>query len=182
MATTRVRPQLVAFLLVTPLLAAACWAQMNGQVGTSEPPTTVPGSTATASARLSASAPKSPDLLLQCPYTLPPSRGPIPVPGISIRSANRAQIEIANATGRTYYFRVAAWVVLELDCGRGLVNYEVALGPIAAGEKALVGVTEDVPITVEVWDRPCGEGCVRPPLGIVVVPMSSLEPPAPLMT
>ncbi len=176
------RPRLVALLLAVPLIAAACLAQANGQPDQSEPAATVLASIAASSESVSVAASHSADLFLKCPYTLPPSGGRLPVPGISLRSLDRAHVEIANTTSRTYYYRVAAWVVLELDCGRGLVDYEMALSPIAPEETALVGVMQDVPISVEVWDRPCGEGCVRPPVGVVVVPMSSLEPPAPQMS
>lgn len=182
MATKGIRPRGVGLLLAASLLAAACVAQTAGQATNSESAATVPGAATTASEQASAAAPLSPSLRWQCPYTLPPDRGPIPVAGISIRSTDRAHVEIANATGRPYYYRVRAWFVEELDCGLGLTSRDEAGGPVAAGETVVLWVSQNAPITIEVWDRPCGEGCVRQPVGITVVPMSSLEPPQPQIT
>jgi hypothetical protein len=180
MLINRTRLRIAGLVLTTPLLVAACWAQ-TGSVGNARES---PAATSTAApATVAASPSSSPSLSAGCPNHMPPDGGLVPLPGISIRSINRGQIEIANTAGRVYYFWVTAWVVAgDLVCGRGLLANDFMLGPIAAGETALVGVMEGVPITVEVWDRPCGEGCVRPPVGTSVVPMSSLDPPIPGQT
>jgi hypothetical protein len=183
MPTSLIKPRYAAQILAAPLLAAACWAQSGEAASDSRLPTaTIAVSSPTPTVPASATAPASPSPSGQCPNRMPPDGGLVPVPGVTIRSINRAQIEIENAANRVYYFRVAAWVAENLVCGRGLVANEFSLGPVAAWKTALVGVMQGVPITVEVWDRPCGEGCVRPPVGTTVVPMSSLEPPIPAMT
>jgi hypothetical protein len=68
--------------------------------------------------------------------------------------------------------------MMQLDCGRGIVEQEAVRGPIAAGETIEFGEgsTPDIPVTVGIWDRPCGEACYAPPIGLIVVPVSSVEP------
>jgi hypothetical protein len=173
------RPRAVAVGLAASVIVVACWAQ-TPLPRASDSPATTSGSVEMPAGPISATP--SASLPLQCPYTLPPFTGLTPVTGISIRSVDRAHLEIANATDRTYYFKVYSWWVYDLDCGRGLVSREGPNGPIAPGETMLVWVEEHAPISVAVWDRPCGEGCRRAPVGQVLVPMSSLDPPSPGMS
>jgi hypothetical protein len=67
---------------------------------------------------------------------------------------------------------------MQLVCGRGITEEEMERGPIAAGATVDVaaGSTPNVPVTVGIWDRPCGEACSAPPIGLIVVPVSSVEP------
>ena len=178
---TIVKARLLALSLAAPLLATACVAQ-GGQTDSGGPATTAPDSIGAGSEQPS-EPPSASDLLLSCAdWTLPPSVATAPISGLSIRSIDRRNVEITNTTHRTYYLRVRAWVPAPLVCGWSLIDHPAWDGPIAAGEQLVLDVEEHAPITVEVWDRPCGEGCVRPPIAFVLVPMSSLDPPAPQLT
>jgi len=175
MSSNTVKLRLVALSLAAPLLAAACLAQASP----SEPTMTTTGSTASASEVVSAPPSESPGISGQCPdRSMPPDRGPSPVDGISVRAIDKGHLEITNATSRTYYYRVSRWVTMQLDCGRGITEQEAVRGPIAAGETIQVGEgsTPDAPVAVGIWDRPCGEACSAPPMGWIVVPVSSVEP------
>lgn len=115
----------------------------------------------------------------QCPdWTLPPDVGPSPVPGITVRAVDKGHLEIANETSQTYYYRVSAWSTDLLVCGLGVTESEYVRGPIKAGETIEVGEgsTKKVPVTVGIWDQPCGEACSSPPIGWIFLPVSSIEP------
>lgn len=175
MSPNPVRLRLVALSLAAPLLVAACLAQASQ----SEPRMTTPGSTASASEVVPAPPSESPSVSGQCPdQSWPPYGGPSPVSGISARAIDKGNLEITNATSRTYYYRVSSWVAWQLVCGRGIVEEEAVRGPIGAGETIKIGdgSTPDVPVTVGIWDQPCGEACTGPPIGLIVVPVSSVEP------
>lgn len=165
--------RLVPLSLAAPLLLAACLAQPVSGEATA----TTPGAVASPSeppALPSDSFPASP----QCPdHTWPPYRVG-PVAGISVRAINKGHTEITNPTNRTYYYRVSRWSAAHLLCGHDLVEHEVERGPIAAGETIdyTGGSTPDAPLTVAIWDGPCGEACHRPPIGLYVVSVSSVEP------
>jgi hypothetical protein len=175
MSSNTVKLRLLALSLAAPLLAAACLAQASP----SAPTMTTTGSTASASEVVSAPPSESHGISGQCAdRSWPPYRGPSPVIGISVRAIDKGHLEITNATSRTYYYRVSRWVTMQLDCGRGVTEQEAVRGPIAAGETIEIGggSTPDVPATVGIWDRPCGEACSAPPIGLIVVPVSSVEP------
>ncbi len=173
------KARLLALSLAAPLLATACVAEA-GQTASGGPATAAPGSIGDESGQVS--EPSASGLLLECAdWTLPPSVGLATVSGLSVRSIDRAHVQITNTTRRTYYLRVRDWQPALLVCGWRLISEEMAEGPIALGETLVVGVGGSA-VTVEIWDRPCGEGCVRPPIGFVLVPMSSLEPPTPQLT
>jgi hypothetical protein len=104
------------------------------------------------------------------------------LPGLTARSRDRATIEITNATGRTYYYRVAGWEAAKFETCEALGEEEVEEGPIAPGSTVQVSIVAfmdrpDVPVTVAFWDKPCGEGCQRDaPAAALVVERSALEP------
>jgi len=116
----------------------------------------------------------------QCPdFTPPPYDELRPVPGIAVRVIDKAHFEITNATTWTYFGRVMSWVTEDdLVCGRGVIGHDSPVGRIGSGETIewWDGSTADVPVTVEIWDHPCGEGCEGAPIGAYLVPMSPLEP------
>ena len=115
----------------------------------------------------------------QCPnQTWPPYGAPDPVPGISVTAKDKGHTEIINATSRTYYYQLSRWPTDQLVCGLGQHEQGLQKGPIAAGRTVEIGEgsTPDVPVTIEIWDAPCGEGCDRPPIGAYVVPVSTIEP------
>jgi len=96
---------------------------------------------------------------------------------------DRATIEITNHTADTIYYRVSGWQTDQVEACRALGEIEVVRGPLDPGATERVTVDPDwqesgVPVTVAVWDGPCGEACSREPVGAVVVPLSPLEPGA----
>ena len=119
-----------------------------------------------------------------CPnQTWPPYDAPDPVAGISITAVDKGHTRIANSTGETYYYEVSHWPTGRLVCGLGLYEQRGQTGPIKAGKTVDIGEASapDVPMTIKIWDAPCGEGCDRPPIGAYVVPVSTIEP-TPLST
>ena len=115
----------------------------------------------------------------QCPnQTWPPYGAPDPVSGISVTAKDKGHTQITNATSRTYYYQLSRWPTDQLVCGMGRHEEALQKGPIAAGRTVEIGEasTPEVPVTIEIWDAPCGEGCERPPIGAYVVPVSPTEP------
>jgi hypothetical protein len=107
------------------------------------------------------------------------------VPGISIRVIDKAHFEVTNATDRDYYFKVIGWTSYEnLVCGRGVIGHDGFGSPVSAGAtvQAGGGSSSDIPVTVAIWDRPCGDGCDDSSIGQVLVPISTIEPPLPMST
>lgn len=115
----------------------------------------------------------------QCPnQTWPPYDAPDPVPGISVTAKDKGHTLITNASDETYYYEVSRWPTDQLVCGLGQHEQGLQSGPIAGGSTVEIGEgsTPDIPVTIEIWDAPCGEGCDRPPIGAYVVPVSTIEP------
>ena len=122
---------------------------------------------------------ESPGAAGKCPgQTWPPYGASDSVAGISVGAIARGHTRITNASHQTYYYRASHWPTAQLVCGRGRYEQGGQTGPIAAGKNVDIGEgsTPDVPMSVEIWDRPCGEGCDRQPIGAYVVPVSSVEP------
>lgn len=95
---------------------------------------------------------------------------------------DKGHLEVTNRTGVTYFGRVMAWVTEDrLECGRGVLGQDSPIGRIGPGETVAWadGSTRERPVTVEIWDHPCGEGCEGTPIGVYLVPISSVEPPVP---
>jgi hypothetical protein len=106
-----------------------------------------------------------------------------PIAGLAARSVDRATIEITNHTTKTIYYRVSCWQPNQFETCRALGEIEVVRGPLDPGATERVMVDpgwqqSGVPVTLAVWERPCGEACSREPAGAMVVPLSPLEPPA----
>lgn len=115
-------------------------------------------------------------------FTPPPYDAFRPVPGISVRAIDQVHFEITNATSRTFYFGVFQWTTEDnLVCGRGVIGRDVSGGLVPSGATVdgLGGSAPEVPATVAIWARPCGEGCNDVPIGEFVVPISAVEPPQP---
>jgi hypothetical protein len=103
------------------------------------------------------------------------------IPGIAARSIDRATVELTNRTDRTWYYRAAGWQVEQLETCRGLLEFEIERGPIAAGAAVQVALAAfgeriDVPITIAFWNEPCGEACQRAPVAAILVVRSPDEP------
>jgi len=127
----------------------------------------------------------APELTCGDRFTPPPYDRLPAVPGISVRVIDKAHFEVVNATDRDYYFKVVQWMTEDnLVCGRGVVGHDSFSSPVPsrATVEAGGGSTTEVPVTVAIWDRPCGEGCNVSPIGEYVVPISMVEPPQPLST
>jgi hypothetical protein len=116
----------------------------------------------------------------ECPdFTPPPYDSFEPVPGVSVRVINKGLFEVTNTTDRAYFGKVFTWQTeANLVCGQGVLGHDSVIGQIAPGSTVqwFSGSTPDVPMTVEIWDSPCGEGCYREPLGAYLLPVSSIEP------
>ena len=115
----------------------------------------------------------------ECPnQTWPPYEAPNPIAGISIVVRDKGHFEITNATSATYYYEIGRWPTAQLVCGLGRIEQGMQSGPVGAGKTVQIGEgsTADVPITVKIWDAPCGDGCDRPPIGSYLVPVSTIEP------
>lgn len=92
---------------------------------------------------------------------------------------DRLHAQIINSTSQTYYYRISRWPTEQLVCGFGRHEQDLQDGPIAATETVEFSEssTPDTPVTVAIWDEPCGEGgCDGPPMGLYVVPISTVEP------
>jgi hypothetical protein len=117
-------------------------------------------------------------------FTAPPFDALPPVPGISVRVIDKAHFEVTHVTDRDYYLKVVTWSTEDnLVCGRGITGHDGFASPLFAGTtvQAGGGSTVEVPVTVAIWDRPCGEACSDPPIGEIIVPISMVEPPPPTM-
>jgi hypothetical protein len=115
-------------------------------------------------------------------FTPPPYDAFAPVPGVTVRAIDKAHFQITNGTSHTYYVGLTQWVNEDnLVCGRGVVDQSHSGGRLRPRETfdGIGGSASDAPLTVSVWDQPCGDGCTRTPLGQYVVPASSVEPPFP---
>jgi hypothetical protein len=169
MRTARRRPGLaLAVALGAALAAGAC----------SPSPTTSPTPTVASSPSVPATA-RAIDA--PCPdATWPPFDAPRPA-GITAVATDRRHIEIANHSARRVYVRLSSWAMAQLETCRGIVENENMTGPLDAGQTLDADVTvagDDParPLTVAIWDRPCGEGCHRPPDGALLVPPSLVQP------
>ncbi len=106
-----------------------------------------------------------------------------PIAGLTARSVDRATVEITNHTAKTIYYRVSGWQPDQFETCRALGEIEVQRGPLDPGATERVMIDpgwqqSGVPVTVAVWDRPCGEACSREPVRAMDVPLSPLEPAA----
>lgn len=121
---------------------------------------------------------------LTCPGDhWPPFGAPTTMPGIDVRSVDRDHVEVRNGTPVRVHVRIAAWDALQLEECVGLLDFLAAEGPLEPGQSLradLRGLPElEMPIAVSIYDRRCGEGgCTRPPLAVLLVERSGLEPAA----
>ncbi len=116
-----------------------------------------------------------------CPGVLWPPYEFVGIPGITVSSVDRATVEVANGTGRIYYYRVTGWQPERFETCRALQESEVERGALAAGNTVRVtlgqlGDLMDVPITIAFWDEPCGEDCQRAPVAATLITRSAVEP------
>ena len=102
------------------------------------------------------------------------------IPGITVVSTDRTTITITNRTSKTYYYRVSGWQTDQFEFCRALGEVEFGRGPIAPGATERVGVASDwqraAPVTVGLWDKPCGEACVSEPVAALIVELSPVAP------
>ncbi len=148
-------------------------------------PSPTPAITAQPSPRPSSATFVSPKLTCGDLFTPPPYEALRPVPGISVRVIDKAHFEVTNATDRDYYFKVIGWTTEDnLVCGRGVIGHDGFGSPVPsrATVEAGGGSTVEIPVTVAIWDRPCGDGCNDRAVGEIVVPISMVEPPLPMST
>ncbi len=118
-------------------------------------------------------------------FTAPPYGALVPVPGVSLRVIDKATFVITNLTSFTYFVGVTSWATEDdLVCGRGVIGRTDVDGRLGPGSTLQLrgGSSAEIPATVEIWSDPCGEGCSRPPVGEYLLPISTVEPPAPLST
>jgi hypothetical protein len=166
----------LATISVLAIVVAAC--------GSINPPSPSPTITARPSQVLSSATFSAPQLTCGDLNTPPPYDALKSVPGISVHVIDTAHFELTNLTDRDLYFAVFHWTTDDnLVCGRGVTSYDGMGGPVPAGStvEGLGGSTPEVPVTVAIWDKPCGEGCTDPPIGEFVVRISAVEPePTPL--
>jgi len=118
-----------------------------------------------------------------CPdSTWPPYEVP-PIAGITAVSTDRATVVITNRTNRLVFYRLAAWERAQLETCIGILEMEIQRGPIAGGQTITTTLgpyidRPDLPVTIAIWDAPCGEGCDLPPVGGMVIDRSTREPVA----
>lgn len=167
------------WLACLPLALAACAGTASPSAA---PPSasgpSVEGPPATASA---ASSPSSPPTF--CPGRTWPPYPLGGIPGITAVSTDRATVEIANRTGRTYYYRVSGWELDQFETCRAFGELERQRGPIAPSATELVMVDPGwqqagLRVTVALWDKPCSEACDSEPVAAMVVELSPVEPGA----
>jgi hypothetical protein len=114
----------------------------------------------------------------QCPgQTWPPYGGIGSAPSITIRAIDTQTTEIRNGQDRKLYFLVSRWPTSRLVCGIGRTEQQGFYGFVAAGETITVdeGSTPETPMTISIWEAPCGEGgCNGLPVGVYEVPISPI--------
>jgi len=170
-------------------LFICCAAVVGGCSDDVTPPLTGPMEASASPALETPTASGTPTATLGTPaatcgdmFTAPPYDDLAPVPGLSVRSIDKAHFEIINTSDRQYYFAVFYWVTEDdLVCGRGVIARDSVAGPIGPGSTFVVdgGSTPQSPVTVSIWGDPCGDGCTRTPIGEYLIPISSVEPPPP---
>jgi hypothetical protein len=116
-----------------------------------------------------------------CAGTGWPPFDPRPVPGISVIATDRSHLTIRNATDRAWSYRLSGWESSTIEGCAGLVEVETERGPLAAGGRVdtTFGVLTgrlDLPVTLGLWDAPCGEACDRSAIRGVDVTPSLIEP------
>lgn len=184
-------------LAAAAMIVAGC----AGATATAGPAATPPVSTAAGpsgasvgTAKAGGSSPESPtattpsSLSSSTPPSFCPGRTwpPYPLggmPGVTAVSTDRATVEITNHAGRTYYYRVSGWELAQFETCRAFGELERQRGPIAPGATERVMIDPGwqqarLRVTVAVWDRPCGEACIREPIAAMIVELSPLEPAA----
>jgi hypothetical protein len=137
------------------------------------PPST-PGASPSTAAAVEATDQPCPD------STWPPFDAPGPV-GITAVASDSRHVDITNHLASRVYFRLSSWQVVQLETCRGLVQNENVSGPLDPGQVfnadiTVAGDDPTRPLTVALWDRPCGEGCQRPPMAVLLVPPSLAQP------
>ena len=121
---------------------------------------------------------------LTCPGDRwPPFGAPTTMAGIDVRSTDREHVEVRNGTPVRYHVRIAAWDAVQLEECRGLVDFLAAEGPLEPGQSLRAELHQlpelEMPIAVSIYDGRCGEGeCTGPPLAVLLVERSDLEPAA----
>jgi hypothetical protein len=103
------------------------------------------------------------------------------IDGITARAIDRDHVEIANDTDATLYYELAGWEMAQLEDCVGILGQQIAYGPLAPRTSVTMTLgaladRPDVPITVGIWERPCGERCNRAPLARISLPRSPVEP------
>jgi hypothetical protein len=182
--TMRIRLALVAAAAI--LLAVGCASSGNEL---SLPPATLDVELETLLPSPAPSPTASPSVVASaygtCPgQTWPPYGSVGSVPGISVNVIDQGHLQLISSAARTYYYVVSRWTTDLLTCGIGTTEQEGMYGPIRPGETVdfAKGSTQDVPLTIKISERKCGEGgCPRPPIGLYLVPVSSV-PASPIRT
>ena len=96
------------------------------------------------------------------------------VDGVEVAAPDGVSVLITNRSKEQLYYQVDGWIAERNgDC----VEYQartVELGPLPAGESvtsdvARLSSTMDVPYSISIWDRPCGEMCSEPPMGALLI-------------
>lgn len=173
---TRMQRGAVALTVVPALVLAGCAEHTPSlAAGGDRPPAVAVSPPAAVS--------PSPAVATPCPPSTWPPDELAGAPGVTARSVDRTTVEISNGTARAYWYRVAGWEPLTVESCRVWLEAEVERGPIEAGATMRVGLGAlaerfDLPITIALWDEPCGEDCRRGPDAAMLVVRSPLEPPS----
>ena len=180
LAGLAVRPRpapLSAAVLMVVAVASTLGACTAGPV--SSPTQTAPPASPTISPSSSLVQP-SPCASPNAAASWPPYAVPDHVPGISVQAVDSGHTEITNSSDRTYFYRVSRWPSSQTSCSAAREEAEVERGPVGPGSNVVsaAGSSAAAPLTVAIWDQPCGEGCSSPPIGVMVVPVSSIKPGA----
>ena len=98
----------------------------------------------------------------------------VPVNDVEIAAPDGVSVSIANRSKEQLFYRVDGWIAeREGDCVR-YAPRTIEFGPLPAGEVITSDVsrlssTMQVPYTVLIWDRPCGETCNETPKGTLLI-------------
>ena len=103
------------------------------------------------------------------------------IEGIAVRAIDRDHVEITNDSDATLYYQIAGWQTAQLEGCVAVLEQVVEYGPLAPRTSitttlGALAARLDVPVTVGIWDQPCGEGCDRPPLARISLQRSPVEP------
>ena len=116
-----------------------------------------------------------------CAGTGWPPFKPSPAHGITVAVVDRSHLTIRNPTDQAWWYRLSGWETLTLEDCRGLAEVESERGPLPAGGHVdtTFGILDgrlDLPVTLGLWDTPCGEACNRAAIRGLDVTRSTTEP------